>query len=215
MSVDGESRVRSYFGSRSSNWRAWLIPAVALVLSLVQFASITRAEVDGAISLQNEFGPCSVTDNVPGVRTVYVVHAFATNGAIASRFRLEPGDRMTMTYLSETHFVPAIGNVIDGLSACYGSCENLVLIAAVQYMGYGTSATCSQIHVVPYPGADAVEAIDCDGVPASVESLDLRVERGSCGCPDRRLYTGTPRAFTCEPVATRSATWGAIKALYK
>lgn len=203
-----------------SNRRSFLLISRILLVLVGLFAaknaSVARADVDGTIQLGNEFGPCSVTDDAPRVQTVYVVHTLTT-GAIASRFRLEAGEGMTMTYLSESHPVQAIGNVNNGLSVCYGSCQNSILVAVVQYMGYGTSASCSEIHVVPYPGEDAVEALDCDGVPVSLVSRDLFVGRvpGNCGCGNGRLYVGTPRVFNCEPVTTQGSTWGAIKSLYR
>jgi len=123
---------------------------------------------------------------------------------------------MTMTYVSETHFVPAVGNVNDGLSACYGSCQFSVLIATVLYIGHGTSSSCSQINVVPYPGETAVEGIRCDGAPVALVSRDIFVgaDPSNCGCTDGELFVGTPRTFNCEPVAVQSSTWGSIKALY-
>jgi len=192
----------------------WLFLLVTTA-DLASFPLSAKADVEGAIQLANEFGPCTLVDT-PGIRTVYVYHTL-TPGAIASRFRLQGGAGMTMTYVSETHSVPAVGNVVDGLSACYGSCQFSVLIATVQYIGYGTSASCSQINVVPYPGETAVEGLRCDGVPVSLVSRDIYVgaNPSNCGCPDGKLFVGTPRTFNCEPVAVQSSTWGSIKALYR
>jgi len=202
--------------NRNLPWHIAIALAMLSNLPAMHLSSVAFAEVEGAIQLGNEFGPCTITDGAPGIRTVYVYHTF-TAGTIGSRFRLASGTGMSMTYVSETHFVPTTGNVVDGLAACYGSCQAPVLIAKVQYIGYGTSSSCSQINIVPYPGEDAVEGLRCDGVPVSLVSRDIFVgpTPGNCGCPDGKLYIGTPRTFNCQPVALRSSTWGAVKALYR
>ena len=174
------------------------------------------AQVEGAIALIPQFGDCALLDNSPGLRTIQVLHIH-TPGAIASRFKLEAGPGMTMTYVSEVHHIPmTVGNTQTGISICYGSCSLDQLLVTVTYMAFGTSDNCSQIRVVPHPAAYTVEAMRCDRIPVYAVARNLYVQRvpGDCGCPDGQLYPGLPQPFDCGPVPVRATTWGGIKALY-
>jgi hypothetical protein len=147
---------------------------------------------------------------------VLVFHQAAA--AIASRFRIEAGPGMTMTYVSEVHSFPmTVGNSQDGMSVCYGTCQGTdFLIATLTYMSYGTADGCSKLRVVPHPLAETVEAVECDGTLVRSHTLDMYVVTGTgCGCPEFYVFPGAPRSFGCEPLAVQSATWGAIKALYR
>lgn len=178
----------------------------------------TAAQVEGQIMISaSPVGVgCSIIDAAPGLHTVYVLHTLNI-GTKATRFRIEAGPGMTMTYVSETHAFPqTVGNTQTGISICYGDCllADMALVS-MTYMGYGTS-TCGKLLVVPHPTADVVEAINCNDVPVRTFVKDMYVESspGSCGCPLVRSLQGTPQYFDCSPVSVESTTWGAIKALY-
>lgn len=196
--------------------RAASFIAVACVLA---FVSNGWAQIEGSIRvISDSQEECTLLDSGPGVRTISVVHAFNA-GATASRFRIVPGPGVTMTYLSEVHpFSMTAGNTQSGISVCYGQCAaGDLLLATIDYMAYGTSASCSQILVVPHAAAQTVEAILCDGTPVRTFVQDMFIQRvvGDCGCPEARGIQGTPQVFTCSPVAVETATWGAIKAFYR
>lgn len=197
----------------------YCVVASVVVLSVITVAPTrARAQISGAISVSSSSlsYECEMLDAAPQIRTVYVLHTLNA-GTTASRFRLVAGAGMTMTWMSETHaFASSLGDTQSGLSVCYGSCTTGdVLIASVTYMAFGTSANCSELRVVPHPDASTIEAIQCDGVPIRTFGRNLRLSTGSpCGCPSSSAFPGTPANFTCEPVAVKASTWGAIKALY-
>ena len=196
-------------------------PSAVLPLLLGYFTFVTTAangQTQGVITLSSQPSEvvCGFFNNLPGVRTVYALHTL-NPGATASRFRIEQGGGMTMTYLSESHPFPAtVGDVVSGVSICYGGAcliGNQVLLS-VTYMAYGTSSHCSQLHVAAHPDAETVEAMDCgeNSVRTFVEDLYNLVD---CGCPDARVIAGASQTFDCMPVPVSAKTWGGIKALYQ
>ena len=161
---------------------------------------------------------CRVQDS-PGIVTVYLFH-IASPGTLTTRFRLASSPGVTMTYVSEAINVPLhSGGTQTGLTICYGDCTvGELLIASVSYMAYGTGSACGSLQIVPHPGAQTVDSIDCAGIPQAVRIEDASVGPGlgSCGCPRAHAFSGTPGGYlTCEPVATSPSTWGAIKSLYR
>lgn len=210
--------VASVFTPHSCYARCRGVALVAVLSVMTVAPSPGRAEISGAISVSSiSLGyECEVLDLAPQVRTFYVLHTLNI-GTTASRFKLAAGPGMTMTWMSETHALAStIGDTQNGISVCYGSCTvGDVLIASVTYLAYGTSASCSEIRVLPHPNATTIEAIRCDGVPIRVFGRNLQVSTsGICGCGSAVSFSGTPSNFACEPVAVQASTWGAIKALY-
>lgn len=182
--------------------------------------AVLNAQIESSIVVWgNPDDPlCEIAD-VPGERTVYVVHRF-NPGMNAARFKIESGPGITMTYVSEVHyFASTVGNTQDGISVCYGTCTlGNQLIASITYLAYGTSSQCSRVHVVPHPSAQTVEAIKCNGVATRTYVEDLVISHagtGGCGCGDTHGFAGTAQVFGCLPVAVENTTWGAIKALYR
>jgi len=180
--------------------------------------SISHAQIESSIAIWGAptYPLCEIAD-LPGEKTVYVVHRF-NPGMNAARFKIESGPGVTMTYVSETHyFASTLGNTQDGISVCYDTCTlGNQLIASITYMAYGTSSQCSRIRIVPHPSAQTVEAIKCNGVATRtyVEDLVVRLT-GACGCGDTYGFAGAAQVFGCLPVAVENMTWGAIKALYR
>ena len=180
--------------------------------------SVVKAQIESSIAISGSpnYPLCEINDISPGVRTLYVIHRYNA-GVIASRFKIQSGPGITMSYMSETHYFPfTIGNTQEGISVCYGPCElGEKLIASITYMAYGTTSPCSQILVVPHPSAQTVEAIRCDGIPTRTYVEDLAVSHNSgCGCPSTHGFQGTAQVFTCQPVPVANTTWGAIKSLF-
>ena len=158
-------------------------------------------------------------DQGPGIRTVYLRHAF-NSGSTASRFKVTLGPGVTMTYVSETHnFAATLGDSQSGLSICYGSClVGELSLGAISYLSTGTDQNCSQVLIVPHPLADTVDVLRCDESPVVAFARDLYVIApggAPCGCPASHLFPGEPHSFTCTPLPVASTTWGAVKALYQ
>lgn len=177
----------------------------------------SAGQYQGALTVAAE-DICAMPDQTPGMRTIRVVHRLNT-GTVASRFKVVVDPGVTMVYVSES-YDPAssvVGNALDGITLCYGSCRlGDVQLVSMNFLAFGSSAPCGQIRIVPHPDSETVEAIRCDNVPVGTYVQDLYVvgPGGGCGCPDGRVFLGSPHAFGCQAVPVKSATWGAIKALY-
>jgi hypothetical protein len=196
------------------------ILAILAVLAIVglQAASSSAAEGEIELSVLPFSGACTLVDNAPALRTIYVLHSF-NPGATASRFRIANGPGATMTYVSEAHaWSNTSGDTQSGITICYGACVgNEFVLATVTYMAYGTSAFCSRLLVAPHPQAQTVEAINCSLTPVAtyVQDLDINTGTSSCGCPLPHVFPGIAQQFGCNPLETMPTTWGSIKALYR
>lgn len=196
------------------NHASLAIIMLALAALFILFPSLSTAQA----TLELSAGPytyfCQL--NAPGpVRTIYVRHTFHT-GAAASRFRIEQGPGVTMTYLSETHPFPlSIGDSQTGLSVCYGGClHGSLIVATIDYMSYGSDQNCSEVLIVPHPDAEVVEVIDCLGISSTAWVREISVGE-FCACPDPHTFAGNPETFDCQPLPVESKTWGGVKALYR
>src|SRR5262245_54685270 len=97
--------------------------AAFIVAMLASRAAMAQAESQIEISAFAQPHICEVADLTPGPRTFYVFHTFNA-GIVSSRFKVESGPGMTMTYISETHpYAMTLGNTQSGISVCYGPCE--------------------------------------------------------------------------------------------
>ena len=186
-------------------------------LLLIIASTSSRGQTQGilALSTQPDVTCVSLFDDFPAIRTVYVIHTL-NFGSTASRFRVEPGPGLNVTYMSESHpFASTIGDAVGGVSVCYGGAcivgDQVVL--SITYMTYGTSTSCAKLLLKPHPSAITVEAMSCGQTPLRTFVQDLYARPG-CGCPDPRVVAGAPTVFDCTPVSVSQTTWGAIKALY-
>jgi hypothetical protein len=100
------------------------------------------------------------------------------------------------------------GNVTDGVAVGWGRCVDTEFggfeIVRLTYQLYGTSARCSFLEVLPYPGFQSILALDCnyDLLPARTGGyMWVNYNRG-CG------------SLWCI-LATEPTTWGKVKALYR
>ena len=191
---------------------------VAWVMTTCGLLGLAQGQVAIEASATQFAYDCTLLNNQgQGLRNVYILLGF-NSGASAARFAVAPGPGATMVYISESSPYPSIGNTKDGISICFGSClTGEPLIATVTFLSLTTDATCSQIRVIPHPGAETLEVRKCNGSTVSAYALDLQIVPPAtmpCPCPTPHLFPGTPSAFDCTPVRTESTTWGHIKALY-
>ena len=201
-----------------------VFPRLVLSVGLVCLSAAAARQLAMAdwIVVRTETLDCTLDDTSPRLHTVTVLHKFNA-GSVASRFKVELDPGVTMTYLSETIAWPtSVGDFRNGISICYGSCQvGDVVLGTIEFQGYGTSAPCSFVRVVPHPDAETLEAIDCDNQPdysASTLHLGVGAPGQDCFCnphTDPTTYPGTPMLFDCQALPGSSTTWGAIKALYR
>jgi hypothetical protein len=96
-----------------------------------------------------------------------------------------------------------------------------VFLGTITYQGYGTSADCGFIRVVPHPDAETLDVVTCGDDAKMVYTLLLEVSPPTHDCynctphTDPTSYIGTPNMFGCEALSTSTSTWGAIKAMYR
>lgn len=157
---------------------------------------------------------CFMVDVTPRVRTLYVYHRLGVGRGV--RFRVVAGPGVTMTYLSETHYYPTLGDTQNGITVCYQQCLTAPLIATIQYMAYGTSSINTRINVVPHPETNAVEVMNCEGTISGVpvQPLSVNPEGGACLPPVWYGQPAKPQDF-CQALPVKKTTWGSIKALYE
>lgn len=200
--------------------RFWCKETIALGAVLATLLLPIREAVAHTIEVSaSQYGyECQLgNDQGPGLRSVYVIHAFNA-GAFASRFRVSLGSGATMSYVSETHaFATTLGDTQSGMTVCYGACVENTLVATMTYMSYASDDNCSKVLVLPHPSAETVEIIDCYGVPrvATVRDLNILAPGGICGCPTAHGFPGTAQYFDCVPLPVENKTWGAVKALFR
>lgn len=207
--------------SRTRYGLTYLVTMLALVIGLVDNASSEQAIE--ASSTPFNYHCLLNNDGGPGLREVYIRLSF-NPGTTAARFMLVPTPGATMTYLSESVPFSHTGNTQSGITICFGSCLNVSqvnLIATITYMSYGTDARCSELRVVPYPGEEVVEVMNCTGGAVSAYVADLQLLPQvlpfpiPCDCQGYHRFSGVPQVFDCQPLASESATWGRVKALYR
>lgn len=183
--------------------------------------SAPKATAD-AIEIVGDFQDCFVADQTPGLHTMTVVHRFNT-GSYAARFRLTANEGMTMSYVSETHaWVGTLGNMRDGMSVCYGSCQvGETVLGTITYQGYGTSHSCAELIVEPHPDAETLDIVNCSNQAEIATTFHFEVGDPSGFCDlcvtdvPPIQYDGEPHLFDCQALPTSQSTWGAIKALYR
>lgn len=164
---------------------------------------------------------CLVLDRTPGVQTLHVVHL--TTGSNGSRFRIEFSPGFTGTLLSIEAMIGSMsGDPNAGLIVNYGECmAQIVDVLQMQVMMYGTGPECAWVRIAPYPGsADGmIDTYGCDSqrAPAQWKGTHIQHELFSY-CPDsttEEVHTLPACQPYSPPLAVDSATWGAVKALYR
>ncbi|MEJ2720017.1 MAG: BACON domain-containing carbohydrate-binding protein [bacterium] len=129
---------------------------------------------------------CSLTDDGPGMLTVYVVHML-TPGALASQFSAPMPLCMTgATWLSDTPVFPVtIGDSQTGVSVGYGTCQAAPIhILTINYQVSGATETDCAYWVQTDPTLEHIETVDCD----------LNMVYANPG----RIYLNSDFGCTCE-----------------
>ncbi len=166
---------------------------------LLAMSSVTPATAETrrlAIYADEALKQSTLEDYVPRTVTLYVLDT--GDYATGVQFSVRPTPGFTGVWMSETSAYLVAGNSQAGISIAYASCYTLPAVAlTMTYQLFGTSAACSELRLEPVDGRPCV--ISPDTYCAWVESCitDLGHLRVNC------------------PVATRPATWGKVKALYR
>lgn len=147
---------------------------------------------------------CNLSDQSPGLMTVYVVHVLTT-GATGSQFAAPMPACMTgVTYLGEVSpFQVVIGNTQTGMGIGYGSCRSgPILLLTVRFFGQGLSQPCCEYPVVPDSnhGLTQVIMVSCDFL--EFEAIGAYA-----------IVNPTP-SCQCGSIKVEEATWGRVKSLY-
>jgi hypothetical protein len=182
------------------------ICALALSAVLLFFSSHpVDGQSQGAILLFSDstYTDCHLEDSGSRNHTVYVVHVDDV-GAVASEFTILNDGATGLSYLGETVPWPvAIGNSQTGLSVSYEMClSGSILVCSIEFLGDGTSPTCSSLRPVGPSLGIPVGSVDCSYFKAyPVEGRLVVNPDGTCPCG--------------PPVPVESTTWGRVKALYR
>jgi len=152
-------------------------------------------------------GNCYYSDRTPGVFSVYVYLYPWPSGATGCSFRVVADEGFTASFIGDVTFFYVVGNSQDGVIIWFLDCLNFDIdVLKIVYYGYGTSAPCTLLRLVPHPESETgeVEYYDCSSpYPQAVaaRTCDLMVNPYGCEPP-------------CVLTPTQETTWGAIKSLY-
>jgi hypothetical protein len=179
-------------------------PLVAVfVLSLSVVVAPALVYGDGWVSLFSDASleNCTLSDSSPGEVNVYIAE-FSPDGATGLRFRVAASPGFTGVWLSEVSPFLTIGTSVTDLAIGFGHCMvGQAVVLTMRYQLFGTS-TCSDLSIVAPPG-----------FPQPLCSWCVFNEAPCNGF--RPLHVNCAGPFECNPVATESATWGKVKALYR
>jgi hypothetical protein len=153
-------------------------------------------------------GFCDIADAQPGLATVSVVMRFSDTPTIGAAFRIGSGGGFAGVLVSEDYPDSWYGNVTDGVQVGWRFCRDSrppFELVRLTYQLDGTSAPCSFLEVLPYPGQSSILAQDCNGdvFPARTSGYMWINWEPSCGHQ------------WCSILATEPTTWGRVKALYR
>ncbi len=97
-----------------------------------------------------------------GTVEIYVVHK-VTEGAIASAFMVDAPAGWTLLG-AQSQFPTTIGNVHQGISIAYGSCQTgAINVMTLTYQTPGNAAPGTEFEVLPHPNCPQnIEVVDCD-----------------------------------------------------
>jgi len=174
---------------------------LALLFSLTA-AATSFAQIPGKIGVYADAGAtnCYVVD-VGGLVEVHMLHVL-TDGAAASRFKLDVSATSWIHLGDNWDFELALGNSVGGVSIAYGEClSGSIYLGKAIFLG-SSAPLCTEVLIVADP-----------------QAVSGQIEAASC--METRMFPAGGRALvnadhTCQctvPVAT--ATWSAIKSLYR
>ncbi len=172
--------------------------------AFAQWGNIAVFEDDQGLS-------CSITDNVSGLKHVFILHVNNQQGVKGSAFMIQETAGSTLQWLSATplgtptFLVIGDAHAAPGIIVAYAQCiaTPSFPILDCSYFAAGTSAACSRIQIVPAPNTAQGEVlvIDCsDAEQVQPQNGQAIInEDGTCMCN----------------VPVQESTWGKVKALYR
>lgn len=171
----------------------------ALGFLFVSSAAFPQA---GHIGLYSDasFTDCELIDNIPEVKTVYVVHKY-TPGATGSQFDIGSGGGFNCIWIAETSIDTRICDPGPCPYISYGGClASDIVVKVLTYFCQGISAPCAYLQIVPKEGNTVIVVYDCDsGALVGNGGIMYVNADGSCFCR----------------VPSEETHWGKIKALYE
>ena len=176
-----------------------------LTVAMLCVASLAFAQA-GSIGIYGDAlgTDCYISDSIPGLLNVYVVHV-NTPAATASQFSVPTPACFLAPFLSSSSPFPvAIGNPATGIAIGYGGCfTGPIHVLTLQYFAQGLTGPCCFIDVFPDVTLSDIQVVDCASNLLAATALNGVVNGdGSCEC-------GIP-----PTVPTQDTTWGQMKALY-
>ena len=186
----------------------WVLAVVVMIFAA---ASIHAQENVIGLFSDSRGCPCEITDHVPALITVAVLHV-GSPGAVASQFSAPRPSCFQVFHLSDvTVFPVTIGSSQTGVAIGYDQCRTGTFqILTINYFGQGMTGECCYYPVLPDPNSASgqVEVVDCDNQVLNrygwAEYVNATL---SCVCFAGPEY--------CYPVAAEPVTWGKIKSLYE
>ncbi|HET6350123.1 MAG TPA: hypothetical protein VFH88_13670 [Candidatus Krumholzibacteria bacterium] len=158
---------------------------------------------DGFLSLYADpgFTQCTLSDTTPRTVNIYLVE-LPISGATGIRVRIAADPGFTGVWLDDASPFATVGDSQTDFSAGFGTCENnRFLVLTMTYQLFGTS-TCIQLSIAAVSGFIYPICTDCSF--------------GQDNCSGvYPLHINCDGSFGCSPLAVESATWGAVKALYR
>jgi hypothetical protein len=154
---------------------------------------------------------CSFNPGAFQLVTLYLV--LDTNGATATKFKVNDAAGMTPTGSSVTAGFLSIGSYAAGIEIAYPVCQNgKIVIGTLGYFHQLEVMDCSRsVEVAPHPGSQ---------VPGEVVGVDCALPFGNIEVLQGGRAWGGTDPVACgdcfDPtVPTSESTWGGIKALYR
>ncbi len=180
-----------------------------LLLTVVLMLSATMAFAQGGrlglfSDATGDVEKCAITDAVPGLLNIYVVH-IETAGATASQFIAPQPACMVGTYLSDSQpFAVTIGSSQNGVAIGYGACLSAPIhCLTINIFASGVTPPCCiyEIYGDPNTTSQMIEVVDCDeNLITGVGQSGVINADATCACVDI--------------VPTQDSSWGKIKSLY-
>ncbi len=139
----------------------------SLLVTLVLAASTAFAQGGTLCLFADPAGTqCNISDSVPGVLSVYVIHTPGSTGVSGSIFAAPKPDCMLgANWITDSSpFNLTDGNSQTGGTLLYSMClTEPTHVLTIQYMASGLSGTDCPYSVAPASGHGFIEVINCDG----------------------------------------------------
>jgi hypothetical protein len=143
----------------------------------------------------------------PNFIDTYIIHKH-TGGAAAAQFTIsaDGGSTLSLFQVNAGPDMLLLGDASD-LSIAYGGCKTGdIYLVNVRYFGSGNSPACARLTLTPAPTTP---------IPGQVAAVDCNLPNGNLFVPGTGVAHINPSPTCLCDVAVNTATWGAIKALYR